>query len=171
MENEKLEEVKTEEVKEEKISIGALDKVMSFFTPKEKEEVKEDDEKEINVDELVDAKVAEKLQEIMPKVKKEKENELNTKKEELEQRENEMEIQKSLENVQDSFKEFVKFQAEQTGVSIDDFLNDNKQYMKDEKIKQTTFQQSKVTGVELSEKDAQIYHAYESAGIFNKEEN
>ncbi|MFV0393398.1 MAG: hypothetical protein ACK5LC_03235, partial [Coprobacillaceae bacterium] len=156
---------------EEKVSVSTLEKIKEFFAPK-KDEKKELTEEEIN--ELVNSRaselVDEKLQEIVPKAKKEKETELNAKMEEIDKEKKELEIKKSLDNVRDDFTEFVKFQAEKEGISIEEYLKDNKQYVKDAKNTKTVIEQNKSNGVKLSEKDAQLYSLYKDAGVFDEKE-
>lgn len=146
---------------DDRVSSKALEKIKEWLAPKKDVE---------DVDALIEARAKEianqKLEEILPKAKKAKEGELETKLAEVKQKEQEIELEKSLENVQDNFKTFVKYEAEQKKQSISDYLAENVQYTKNTKFVKTEFQQSASNAIKLSQEDAEVYKRLKDSGIF-----
>lgn len=106
-----------------------------------------------DLEKLIEKRTNEKLQEIIPQAKKAKEQELETKIQEVDNLKQQLETEKEVNqidtiinnNVDERFKDYVKWQVE-NGQDINTFLNDNPQYKvakpviaNDIAVKETTF--------------------------------
>lgn len=164
------EDVETTETKAEQkevIELSMLERMKKLFVGDQKqEETQPTKTVEELAKEMAEKMAQDKLNEVIPKAKKQKEEELDAQKQALEKEKKELEQTKQLEQVKEEFKEFVKFKANENGKSIDEFLAENKQYMIDSKVTQTKFAQNESNGITLDGKQAEIYRQYEKAGIF-----
>lgn len=163
-ENKVVDEVKT--VDETKISNNILNGLKELFKPREETIV--DDIPKLtpeDVDKIIEERVNAKLSEVIPKAKKEKEAALNAEKEALESEKKSLEVAKQLENVDPNFKDFVKYQAESLGKSVEDYVTENPQYKNVSKPTATSTSSNAVKGVELSGADKMIYDNYKRSGL------
>jgi len=102
----------------------------------EQDAVEPQETQEVDIDALVEARVNEKLSEILPKAKKEKETELTDKISEAEQMLRELQAEKEKlgikseldSHVAPEFKSFVEFEAQQKGMSVADYVAQNPQF-------------------------------------------
>lgn len=147
----------------EEISNSVFSKIKDFFTTKE--EVKEASEQDI--DKLVEERVQAKLNEIVPQLKKSKEENLQKQQEQLkqlEQQNKEKEIDEVIKEIADeNYVEFLKFQAN-NGIDLKQFIEANPMYAK----KQTPTYQTQATsstGAELSQADSIAYQNLKKSGI------
>lgn len=167
---ENVETIKAEEqtIDNEEVANSLFSKMKDFFTVKEDtvnndEQIKsllETEEAKKLIEEEASKKANAKVTEILPKAKKEKEQELNERLTKLEEQKQELELNKSLEVVDDNFKDFVKHQAKQLNTSVEEFLNNNKQYLKNQNATQTKLETSSASGVELNETDRRIMESF-----------
>lgn len=134
-----LDKAQLEQVSES-VGHSVLEKVKDFFSTQKQEETyksQEDFEKAVTakVKELTDGAVQEQLNKVIPELKKSKQQELDAKEQELanekaklEQQELQSQQEKELENVDDMYKDFVKFEAEKKNKSVIEFISENPQY-------------------------------------------
>lgn len=177
MENTEQTEVEQTEVEQdviidnEKVADSIFSKMKDFFSIKDdkveinanEEQIKsllETDEAKKLIEEEASKKANAKVTEILPNAKKEKEQELKQGLAELEKQKQELEINKSLEQVDDNFKDFVKHQTQQLNVSVDEYLSENKQYLKNQKASQTKLETSKADNISLSQEDKKILESF-----------
>lgn len=119
---------------EEKVSIGFLEKVASIFMkpeaiPETKPTVKETEEDPQTPD--VEKLVQEKLNELVPELKKKQAKELEEEKEAFEKEKKEQEEKQVIDSlVDENYTDFVKFDAQQKGLSIQEYIEQNKQFAK-----------------------------------------
>lgn len=117
---------------EEKVTLGFLEKVASIFMKPEPQHIEakaEEIEKEKAPD--VEALVQEKLNELIPELKKKQSKELEEEKKALEQEKKELEEKQTIEIlVDENYSEFVKFDAQKKGLTIEEYVEQNKQYAK-----------------------------------------
>lgn len=157
----------TPAINQEEIASSVFDKLKSLFTTKE--EVVE--ETKVNIDEIVNQKVNEKLSEVIPKAKKEKELELKAKIEEVEQEKINLENQKKQEELtaqikelaDENFIDYLSFQAN-NGIDIVEFIEKNPQYAK-KKAPVQSINEAGAKGTSLSTRDKEIYEKLKKQGI------
>lgn len=163
---------KQAEVDTDKVATTVFEKMKNFFAPVEEEtkytQAEVDKLAETKAQELAEKIANDKVAEILPNAKKAKEEELAKATAELEKKQQELELNKSLEVVDDNFKDFVKHSTKQLNISVEDFLKDNPQYQKNQTPQNTKFEASQSNGVELGEKEQQIMKTFQNTGLFNK---
>lgn len=120
---------------EEKVSIGFLEKVASIFmkpeaTPETKPTVKENEEEDKQTPD-VERLVQEKLNELVPELKKKQAKELEEEKEAFEKEKKEQEEKQVIDSlVDENYADFVKYDAQQKGLTIQEYVEQNKQFAK-----------------------------------------
>lgn len=114
---------------DEMVSMTVLEKLLSVFKKDEAKPTEQQAEpKQEDIDARVKEEVARILGDAIPKAKKEKQAELDRQKAELDKQKQDAELKAELDKVDESYREFVKFQAQAQGKTIDAFLEENNQY-------------------------------------------
>ena len=155
-------------INQEEIATSVFDKLKSLFSTKEEAQP---ETQELNVDELINQKVNEKLSEVIPKAKKEKELELKAKIEEVEQEKINLENQKKQEELtaqikelaDENFIDYLSFQAN-NGIDIVEFIEKNPQYAK-KKAPIQSINEVGAKGTSLSQQDKAIYEKLKKQGL------
>lgn len=112
------------------VSLSILEKVAGLFKkdeppePAKPAEPAQDDEFNNRVKE----EVGKVLGEVIPKIKKTEKDELEKQKADLAKKQADLKLNSELEKVDPAYKEFVTFQLQQTGKTVDEFLAENNQY-------------------------------------------
>lgn len=132
-------EQKVKQEEDDKVSFNLIEKIATLFKketeadvlPAAPVDVLPGKEKDVDIEKEIDEKVQQKLDELIPSLKKKEKEQLEQEKKELEKQKKELEELNVIETLVDSnYSEFVKFQAEKTNVTIEQFLEENKQYAK-----------------------------------------
>lgn len=169
-----LDEAQTKELSES-IGSGVFAKVKEFLGNKGNETKPEDFEQAVTAkaSEIAEKAVQEKLNELIPELKKTKEAELQAKQQELEAqqdavkaKEAEAQMAKELELVDEQYQDYVKFQAEQAGKTITDFVEENPQYKINQPNVQTQHAGGTANEVQLDESESRMVAALRETGVF-----
>lgn len=169
-----LDEAQTKELSES-IGDGVFAKVKEFLGSKKNDTKPEDFEQAVmaKASELAEQAVQEKLNELIPEFKKNKEAELQNKEKELEAQQNavkakeaEAKMEKELELVDEQYQDYVKFEAEKAGKTITDFVEENPQYKVNQPNVQTQHAGGTANEVQLDESETRMVAALRETGVF-----
>lgn len=126
-----LDKAQLEQVSES-VGKSVMDKLKDFVGIQQKNDSNLSQE---DIGKVVQEQVQEQLNKIIPEIKKSKQQELDSKAEELaaqkallEQQELQSQQEKELENVDEMYRDFVKFEAGKANKSVKDFISENPQY-------------------------------------------